>query len=101
MNMHGGGNESITLINNIFISKTNDLQFGFGVGNTDVFKFLDNLGYTYKSNAIMNNNNNTLITDSLLGVKRIYSLEDYNHIYDKIGEYDCSSLDILEIRQSF
>ena len=36
----GGGNESITLINNIFISKTTDLQFGFGEGNTDVFKLL-------------------------------------------------------------
>lgn len=40
MNMHGGGNETIILRDNVFISKTTDLQFGFGEGNTDVFKLL-------------------------------------------------------------
>lgn len=60
--------------------------------DTDVINFMINDGYSYKNNTITNNNNNTIIMDSLLGVKRIYTPKDYSTIYKKIDEYQCSTL---------
>lgn len=59
--------------------------------DTDVINFMINNGYSYKNNTITNNNN-TIIMDSLLGVKRIYTPKDYSTIYKKIDEYQCSTL---------
>lgn len=57
-----------------------------------IFSFLEKNGYNSKVNSI--NNNNTAIMDSLLGIKRIYTTMNLN-LYDRIGQYDCSSIDGL------
>ena len=61
--------------------------------NTETIKFLGSMGYTNKSNSISNNNNDTIIMDSLLGIKRIYTSIDYSPIYKKVGKYNCSTID--------
>lgn len=60
--------------------------------NSNIIQFLEKNGYNSKVNSVINNN--TVIMDSLLGIKRIYTPMNLN-VYDKIGQYDCSSIDGL------
>lgn len=57
----------------------------------DIPKFIDKLGFTVQNNAIYYHNGN-LISDSILGISKKYGIEQPLEGYQKIGEYQCSTL---------